>query len=87
MGIRENQARGRKGENIYELTHPGANRTGRGSDFDYDGELIDVKTGNAKLSPLQREMGAKEYRFQDRDVLDQVPDPERVRDAIYRKRK
>lgn len=87
MGIRENFKRGYKGERIFNLTHPGSIRTGRGSDYEYADELIDVKTGDAELTSLQVEEGAKVWRIKDRDTLNMVPDPLDVQEAIYKRKK
>jgi hypothetical protein len=83
MGIEDNRKRGKKGERIYELNHPGATRTGIGSDYEYAGELVEVKTGNAKKSPLQEKAGAKVWRIKDTNTLDMVPDPEEIKNSIF----
>lgn len=75
--LEANRARGRLGEDLYKVnaTLRGYEyrRTGKGSDFEerpitYWGRpkswrKIDVKTGNAQLSDLQRKKGAKVVRM------------------------
>lgn len=76
--IRESQRKGRAGEEIvrmnYELGGYEVERTGKGSDFRVrrrdlltgrvvESKLIEVKTGEAKLSELQRKTKKKKRKY------------------------
>ena len=82
--MRDNKARGDEGERLvksrYQITGHSVERTGRGSDFKVsrenwltgkkDTRLVEVKTGNAKLSPLQKK---RRRSWGKRYVVERVP--------------
>lgn len=82
--LRDNKARGDEGERLvkskYQIAGYDVERTGRGSDYKVsrknwfagkkDTTLLEVKTGNAKLSPLQKK---RKRSWGKRYVVERVP--------------
>ena len=93
--IRDNAARGTEGERQakakYEMSGYEVERTGHGSDYKVsrrnwftgkkESKLVEVKTGNAKLSPLQKK---RKRSWGKRYIVERMPDSPFSRPASER---